>query len=144
MAFFLWTAALDHILTLDNLMLRGCPLANRCCMCCYSWECVDHLLIHCPVVYSLLVLMLQAFDIQWVLPSSVDRLLFCWSYWLRKHNSDIWNLILGCLMWTIWLECNRCFFEDSEKTLVELKDLCQHRLFDWSRCWGFTDCSSLL
>jgi len=47
-------------------------------------------------------------------------------------------------MWTIWLERNLSFFEDFEKTLVELKDLCQRRLFDWSRYWGFTDCSSLL
>uniref|UniRef100_A0A7N2MSJ5 Rab-GAP TBC domain-containing protein n=1 Tax=Quercus lobata TaxID=97700 RepID=A0A7N2MSJ5_QUELO len=30
-AFFIWTAAYGQILTLDNLMLRGCPLTNRCC-----------------------------------------------------------------------------------------------------------------
>ena len=62
-AFFLWTVAHDRILTLDNLMLRGCPSANRHCMCGCSWESVDHLLIHCLVAYSLWVLMLQAFGI---------------------------------------------------------------------------------
>ena len=35
-AFFLWTATHGRILTLDNLMLRDLPLANRCCMCCCS------------------------------------------------------------------------------------------------------------
>ena len=43
---------------LDNLMLRGLPLANRCYMCCRSAESVDHLLLHCPVAYSLWVQML--------------------------------------------------------------------------------------
>ena len=37
-AFFLWTAAHGRILTLDNLMLKGHPLANRCCMCCCDGE----------------------------------------------------------------------------------------------------------
>ena len=44
-AFFMWTAAHGQILTLDNLMLCGRPLANRCCMCCCNEESVDHLLI---------------------------------------------------------------------------------------------------
>ena len=46
-------------------------------------------------------------------------------------------------MWIVWLERNRRSFEDNEKTLDELKVLCQHSLFEWSRCWGFTDCSTL-
>ena len=52
-AFFLWTATHDGILTLDNLMLRGRPLATWCCMCCCDGESVDHLLLHCPVSHSL-------------------------------------------------------------------------------------------
>jgi len=52
-AFFLWTAAHGRILTLDNLMLRGRPLATWCCMCCCDGESVDHLLLHCPVTHSL-------------------------------------------------------------------------------------------
>ena len=51
--FFLWIAAHGWILTLDNLMLKGCPLTNWCCMCCCDEESVDHLLLHCPVTHSL-------------------------------------------------------------------------------------------
>ena len=47
------------------------------------------------------------------------------------------------LMWIVWLEQNRRSLENTEKMLEELNVLCQHNLFDWSRCWGFTDCSSL-
>ena len=46
-------------------------------------------------------------------------------------------------MWIAWLERNCCSFEDTEKMLEELKVLCQRILFEWSHCWGFTDCSSL-
>ena len=49
----MWTAAHGQILTLDNLMLHGHILANRCCMCCCNEEFVDHLLIFCLVVHSL-------------------------------------------------------------------------------------------
>ena len=142
MAFFLWTAAHGQILTLDNLMLRGHSLANQCCKC-YNGESVNHLLLHCPVVHSLWVFMLQVFGVQWVMLGSVAGLLFCWHHWLGNHTSDIWNLIPSCLMWIVWLERNHCSFEDTEKTLEELKVLCQRNLFYWSRCRGFTDCSSL-
>ena len=46
-------------------------------------------------------------------------------------------------MWIVWLERNHRSFEDSEKSLDELKVLCQRSLLEWSRCWDFTDCSSL-
>ena len=77
------------------------------------------------------------------MPGSVAGLLSCWYQWLGNLNSDIWNLVLGCLMWIVWLERNRRSFEDNEKTLDELKVLCQRSLFEWSCCWGFTDCSTL-
>ena len=141
-AFFLWTAAHGRILTLDNLMLRGHPLATWCCMCC-DGESVDHLLLHCPFTQSLWTFMLQVFGIHWVMLGSVAGLLSCWHQWLGKHNSDIWNLVSGCLMWIVWLEQNCRSFEDNEKTLDELKVLCQRSLWEWSCCWGFTDCSSL-
>ena len=56
--------------------------------------------------------MLQA-GIHWVMPGLVVELLFCWHLWLRKHNSNIWNLIPGCLMWIVWLERNRRSFDDN-------------------------------
>ena len=70
-------------------------------MCCCFAESVDHLLIHCPVAYSLGVQMLQAFGIQWVMPGFVESLVSCWSNWLEKFSLDIWNVVPGCLMWVV-------------------------------------------
>ena len=111
-------------------------------MCCCDGESVDHLL-HCPVTHSLWAFMLQAFGIYWVMPSSLAGLLSSWHQWLGKQNSDIWNLVPRCLMWIVWLKRNCRSFEDKEKTLEELKILCQRSLLEWSCCWGFTECSSL-
>ena len=47
-------------------------------------------------------------------------------------------------MWTIWTEQNLRFFEDEGKTVVQLLEFCQRTLFDWSRCWGLLDCSTLM
>ena len=139
----MWTTTHGQILTLDNFMLRGCHLANRCCICYCNAEFVDHLLLLCPIAHSLQMYMLWLFGIDWVMLGSVVDLLFCWYRWLRKHSSDIWNLVPGCLMWTIWTEWNWRYFEDEGKTVVQLLEFCQRTLFDWFRCWGFSDCSTL-
>ena len=117
-AFFIWIAAHGQILTLDNLMLRGRPLANRCCLCCCNAESVDHLLLFCLIAHSLWMYMLWLFGIVWVMPSSVVDLLFCWYHWLGKHSSDIWDLVPSCLMWTIWTEWNWRSFKDEGKTVI--------------------------
>ena len=95
------TAVHVQILILDNLMLRGRILVNWCCMCHQNEETVDHLLLHCPVAHSLWVYMFQIFGTQWFIPGSVESLVYCWSYWLGKFNSDIWNMVPSCLMWIV-------------------------------------------
>ena len=89
---------------------------------------MDHLLLHCPVAHSLWVHMLQVFGIQWVMPGFVESLVFCWSYWLGKFNSDIRNIVLCYLMWIVWMERNQRSFEAKEKSLVQLQALCQKTL----------------
>ena len=139
----MWTAAHGQILTLDNFMFCGRPLANRCCMCCCNEESVDRLLISCLLAHSMWMYMIQLFGIDWVILGSVVDLLCCWHHQLGKYNFDIWNLVSGCLMWTIQTKRNRHSFEDIEKSMPQLLDLCQRTLFDWSRCWGHSNCSTI-
>ena len=67
------------------------------------------------------------------MPGSVESLVYCWSFWLGKFNSDIRNMVPTCLMWIVWMERNRRSFEDTEKSLVQLQALCQKTLFDCLR-----------
>jgi hypothetical protein len=46
---FAWVAALEKILTLDNLRKRQVIVIDRCCMCKKNGESEDHLLLHCEV-----------------------------------------------------------------------------------------------
>jgi hypothetical protein len=48
-SFFVWTAALEKILTHDNLHRRNIVVVEWCCMCKKSGESIGHLLLHYDV-----------------------------------------------------------------------------------------------
>jgi hypothetical protein len=49
---FLWSANLGKILTLDNLRKRHVIMINRYCMCKKTEDSMDHLLLHCSILFS--------------------------------------------------------------------------------------------
>jgi hypothetical protein len=51
-SFFVWTATLGKILTLDNLHKRGIIVVEWCCMCKRSGKSINHLL-HCIMAQAL-------------------------------------------------------------------------------------------
>ena len=69
-------------------------------------------------------------------------LIFGWRNWLGKHSSNIWNMVLACLMWLIWQECNNHTFDIVRSTDL-LKPILVGTLFQWVRIWGFTQHSSI-
>ena len=70
-AFFSWTAALEKILTIDNLRKRGLILVDWCCLCRESGESPDHILLHCKVARELWNMVFVMFGVQWVMPGTV-------------------------------------------------------------------------
>ena len=60
-AFFTWTAALERILTVDNLRKRRVIIVDWCCMCKDHGESVNHLLLHCIVAQELWSLIFALF-----------------------------------------------------------------------------------
>jgi hypothetical protein len=77
-AFFVWTAILGKILTLDNLRKRNIIVMEWCCLCKTSGESIDHLFIHCEVASELWTVFFQLFGVAWVMPHRVSELLGCW------------------------------------------------------------------
>jgi hypothetical protein len=45
--FLVWVAALEKILTIDNLCKKHILIVDWCCMCKWSGESIDHLLLCC-------------------------------------------------------------------------------------------------
>ena len=119
-------------------------MTSWCCMCHCDGESVDHLLLHCKAAGALWNFVVRCFGLQWVFPNRVVDLLSGWWNLLGKHNSDIWNLIPPCLLWTIWRERNRRIFEDKEKSQDQLLESFVCLLFEWSRVWGFTSSTTVL
>ena len=104
---------------------------------------MDHLLIHCRFASALWSEILIMFGVQWVMPDTIVSLLFAWRNWLGTYSSKVWNLVPTCLMWLVWKKRNARTFEDVESPIDKLKTLLTRTLFEWSRIWGLTHCSSL-
>ena len=114
-----------------------------CIMCrCYG-ETVDHLLLYCGKAHQLWCFVFRIFGISWVPSCTVSNFLFSWWNWLGKHSSYIWNLVLLCLMWCIWKECNRRAFEDMDRSEDQILALFSGSLFDCAGAWGLTSSDSL-
>jgi hypothetical protein len=77
-AFFTWTETLGKILTIDNLRRRGLPLVNWCCLSKKNKETVNHLLIHCEFTSEIWHLVLNLFEVSWVMPSNILELFHYW------------------------------------------------------------------
>jgi len=84
-AFFVWTAALEKILTHDNLRRRGVVVVEWCVMCKKHGESVNHLLLHCNVARVVWSSFSSLFGVEWVMPSSVLDLLSDWGT-LQGHG----------------------------------------------------------
>jgi hypothetical protein len=76
-SFFVWTASLGKILTLDNLCKRGLIVVNWCCMCKRSGESINHLFLHCEVARTLSSVLFTLFGVKWVMNGKVLDLLAC-------------------------------------------------------------------
>ena len=131
-AFFVWSASLGKILTLDNLRRRQIIMVNRCCLCKLDGESVDHLLLHCVVARSLWNTILSRFGLSRVMPNKVVDLMACWWYGGNSRSVVVWKMMPLCLMWCVWRERNDRNFDNLERTLEEIKSFFFYSLFTWT------------
>jgi hypothetical protein len=128
--FFVWTAALGKILTMDNLHKKNIIVTEWCCMCKKSGESIVHLLLHCEVAMEVWNMVCQLFGVMWVMPGSVTDCLGSWR--TQKDNRTVlqtWRMVPLCVMWCIWRERNARNFEDRELGILELKKRVIQTLF---------------
>lgn len=66
-------------MTLDQLKRKRSSIANRCYFCEENKENIEHLLIHCPKVWTMWTSLLATVGFKWVIPWSVRDLICSWS-----------------------------------------------------------------
>ena len=66
-AFFVWIVALGTILTIDNLCKRKVLILDWFYVCKSNGESVDHILLHCPIVFELWSMVFTLFGIYWAM-----------------------------------------------------------------------------
>lgn len=103
-AFFAWEACWERILPIDKLRNWGRVLVNGCYYCLQAEESCNHLLLWCPLVYSLWCLIYGLVGIDWVVAGFVEGEIWAWDGLYVKK--DIANLILLTVFWVIWNERN--------------------------------------
>jgi hypothetical protein len=119
-AFFLWTAALGMILTIENLRKRQVIIINWCCI--SAGEYVNHPLLHFPVAQELWNMVFVLFGVSWVMLRGVVELLASWQgRFGRSDTGVLWKAIPHCLMWCLWWERNARTFDGEENTTPDLK-----------------------
>ena len=145
LSFFLWTAARGGILTIDNLVKKNLPFligvayVNVMRKLWITFYSIVVLLMLCGVRFFFCL----GFNGWCRIANIVVSLLFAWRNWLGNHSSNVWNMVLACLMWWVSKERNAWTFEDTERPIYLLKNLLARTLFEWSCIWGLTHGSSL-
>jgi hypothetical protein len=98
-AFFVLTAVLGKILTMNNLRKKNMIVMEWCCMCKKSGESIDHLPLHCEVAIEVWNMVCQLFGVTWVMPGKLKECLGSWRG--QKGNSAIiqfWRMVPLCVM----------------------------------------------
>ncbi|XP_026459517.1 uncharacterized protein LOC113360196 [Papaver somniferum] len=109
--YFMWSAALNVIPTLDNLLRRGCQIQNHLCHM-YQMQpgSVNHIFLHCQYVYTVWYYFIRGFAIRWAQGETLIAQLEAWKF-RRGRNRRIKLLLslIFAICWSIWDERNRRF-----------------------------------
>jgi hypothetical protein len=129
-AFFVWLAALEKILTMNNLRKQHVFVVDTCCTRKRNEESANHLLLHCEVACALWSTFFSCFGLSWVMPR-VANLFACWWTSSSTQSAAVWKMVHSCLLWCLWKERNDRIFKDRKRTLAELQSLLFNSFHDF-------------
>ena len=142
MSVFTWEVWWGKMLTMDQLKKRGFQLAGRCLLCQDVEGSLDHLLIHCPVVWGLYATLISLLRMVWACPFlAKDIILELATFSIRKKARKIWKATPPNLFWAIWKERNRIIFENKGFSSSRLKQSFNNSLSNWAGLIYAGDCS---
>jgi hypothetical protein len=141
--FFIWTAAMNKILTADALLRRGWENEYFCPPCIRNLETPFHLLVECPwsrQIWSALALQFQLPSLNpdsWDIANSIKSWLhLCISSATSPCRKGAHSLLMVA-SWEIWRELNRRIFQKEELSVAAL--VC--RIHDEASLWNLAGAS---
>ncbi|XP_062013933.1 uncharacterized protein LOC133730332 [Rosa rugosa] len=123
-----WKALHGRLLTDDALQRRGFSLPSCCSFCGSHAESYTHLLLHCPQIVPLWKWICLLFSHSFSPWNTLEEVFFGdFASTLSKHKRQLWFLVIGNLIWYIWITRNLLRFEakvfdvlDAQRQLLEL------------------------
>lgn len=101
---------------IDKLIRRGGIWVNRCYLCKQDAESCNHILLRCPIAYSLWFMVYGLLGINWVIAGTLREELWAWGNVCKQKKHA--NLIPLTIFWVLWKERNRRAFEGRSGTFV--------------------------
>lgn len=126
---FTWLAIRNRILTGEKRKRLGFMGPSKCVMCDHDEESVDHLLLHYEVASKYWEMVLPKLEWQGPFPKTLKELFIGRPSGRRKSIlSCVWEIHTSTIIWEIWKERNRHFFQDKEESLERLLFRINHLL----------------
>ena len=74
----------------------------------------------------------------------ISSVVIAWhGFFSNRKRIKLWNLVLGCVIWSLWYERNKVKFEGCVLDLQKLLSTLKTRVGVWAKeIFGCNDCSS--
>lgn len=137
--FFMWTAVLDKISTMDMLWRKCLTLPSICLLYYQDVESTSHLLLHCPYTWEIWCGCAKDFVVSFIAPRSLKDLLLGWGMEAFSYvGRRLWKVVLAAICWEVWRERNnRAFRGHSEPAYIVYRRSKDLIIFWVRRCKGF-------
>lgn len=108
-------------------------VSTLCVFCKSELESLNHVLLHCSMIWRIWANIVHWWNFSWVIPGSVEELLHWWSSAnIKKKVKEIWKTIPLAVMWSMWKIRNECLFNEAQPNLTDLDELVKVRVAMWA------------
>ena len=133
--FFAWLAWKGKIKTstfLQRIGVLDVQTSNSCCFCNVCPESIEHVFLHCPIVWRIWAGLFSWWGFSGVLPESICGLFEWWSgFKFRGALKKLWEAIPSTILYSIWKIRNDCRFNSIQPKWEEALDQLKMRLVLW-------------
>ena len=133
---FGWLLTLKKLNTQD-LSRRRKPFLSispsLCVMCRKGSKSVNHLFLHCSVAQRIWTIIIQKFNLAWVIPQDINHLIEGDFMMGREPRTKLlWSLVIYVVIWSLWTERNWRIFERREESSGNILD----SVYYWVALWA--------